>query len=205
MRQVLVMLGVLLAMGAPLRAADEKPATGDAPASGDKPKADAHAPACALDFRMKDIDGKDTDLAQWKGKVVMLVNVASRCGNTPQYAQLQALYDKYKDSGLVVVGVPANNFGGQEPGSEAEIKQFCTGKYHVTFPMLAKVSVLGADICPLYSYLTGTSAKPGAVTWNFAKFLVGRDGQVVDRFDPRTKPDDAAVVGAVEKALAAKP
>ncbi len=161
-------------------------------------------PSGVLDVTMNDIDGKPFAFAQLKGKVVMLVNVASRCGNTPQYAGLETTFKKYKDAGLVIVGVPANNFGGQEPGSDAEVKQFCTSKYDVTFPMLSKVSVKGDDICPLYKFLTTKSPKPGEVTWNFGKFLVGRDGQVVDRFDPKTKPDDATVIAAIEKALAVK-
>ena len=161
-------------------------------------------PAGVLDVTMNDIDGKPFAFAQLKGKVVMLVNVASRCGNTPQYAGLETLFKKYQGQGLVIIGVPANNFGAQEPGSDAEVKQFCSSKYDVTFPMLSKVSVKGDDICPLYKFLTTKSAKPGEVTWNFGKFLVGRDGQVVDRFDPKTKPDEASVIASIEKALAVK-
>jgi glutathione peroxidase len=167
----------------------------------------ANAPASPLDFKVKDIDGKDQDLASYKGKVVMMVNVASRCGNTPQYEGLEALYGKYKDKGLVIIGFPANNFGGQEPGSEAEIKQFCTSKYNVTFPMMSKVSVKGDDKAPVYDWLTGEKTNPefaGDVTWNFGKFLVDRNGNVIGRFDPGTKPSDPKVVGAIEKALAAK-
>ncbi len=159
-------------------------------------------PTSALASTMNDIDGKPYALSQNLGKVVMFVNVASRCGNTPQYAALESLYEKYKGQGLVVIGVPANNFGAQEPGTDKEIAQFCTSKYQVTFPMLSKVSVKGADICPLYAYLTTKSPKSGEVTWNFAKFLVGRDGEVVDRFDPSLKPDDAQITKAVETALA---
>ena len=114
------------------------------------------------------------------------------------------MYGKYKDKGLVIIGVPANNFKGQEPGSDEDIATFCKTKYDVTFPLLSKVSVKGDDICPLYQYLTTSSAKKGDVTWNFEKFLVGRNGEVVDRFTPKTKPDDAAVVAAIEKALAEK-
>jgi glutathione peroxidase len=160
-------------------------------------------PAAPLDITMNDIDGKPLALSQFKGKVVMLVNVASRCGNTPQYAGLETMYETYKDKGFVTVGFPANNFGAQEPGTNPEIKEFCTGKYNVSFPMMAKVSVKGDDICPLYKYLTTASPKPGEVTWNFAKFLVGRDGTVIDRFDPRTKPEDPKLVSSVEQALAA--
>jgi glutathione peroxidase len=161
-------------------------------------------PASVLAATMTSIDGKPYAFSQLKGQVILLVNVASKCGNTPQYAALESMYEKYKASGLVIVGVPANNFGAQEPGSNDEIKQFCTAKYNVTFPMLAKVSVKGDDICPLYKYLTTKSPKPGEIGWNFAKFLVGRNGEVVDRFDPKAKPDDPKVVTSVEKALAAK-
>lgn len=157
-----------------------------------------------LDFTLDGIDGKPYALSQHKGEVLLLVNVASRCGNTPQYEQLQSIYTKYHDKGLTVIGVPANEFGKQEPGSNDQIKEFCSSKYHVTFPMLGKVVVKGEGITPLYKYLTTDSAKPGPVTWNFAKFLVGRNGQVVDRFDPKVKPDDPKVVAAIEKALADK-
>jgi len=170
-------------------------------------KTDAKSPASPLDFTVKDIDGKEQNLSDFKGKVVMMVNVASRCGNTPQYEGLEALYKKYQDKGLVIVGFPANNFGGQEPGSEAEIKQFCTSKYNVTFPMMSKISVKGDDKAPLYQWLTSEKTNPdfaGDVTWNFGKFLVDRNGNVMARFDPGTKPSDPKVVGAIEKALAAK-
>ena len=162
------------------------------------------APAGPLDFQLKDIAGKPYDLSQHKGKVVMLVNVASKCGLTPQYTALEALYQSYKDKGLVVIGIPANNFGGQEPGTEDEIQTFCSSKYSVTFPLMAKASVKGADICPLYSWLTTKSSKPGEVEWNFGKFLVGRDGQLAARFHPKVTPDSDEVKKAVEAALAAK-
>jgi glutathione peroxidase len=161
-------------------------------------------PDSFLAATMTSIDGKPYPMAQLKGQVVLLVNVASKCGNTPQYAGLESLYEKYKASGLVVVGVPANNFGKQEPGTNDEIKQFCSATYNVKFPMLAKVSVKGDDINPLYAFLTTKSPKPGDITWNFAKFLIGRTGTVVDRFDPKTKPDDPKLVASVEAALAAK-
>lgn len=161
-------------------------------------------PKSALDVTLPAIDGKPYPLAQHKGEVILLVNVASKCGNTPQYAGLEALYEKYKSAGLVVIGVPANNFGGQEPGTNEQIQQFCSSTYNVKFPMLGKVSVKGADITPLYQYLTTASPKPGPVTWNFEKFLIGRDGQVVDRFAPKTKVEDPKVVEAIEKALAEK-
>jgi glutathione peroxidase len=162
------------------------------------------AVSSVMDVTMNAIDGTPTPLSKYKGQVIMLVNVASKCGNTPQYTALEALYDKYKDKGLVIIGVPANNFRGQEPGTDEEIVTFCMTKYDVSFPLLSKVSVKGNDICPLYQYLTKSSPKPGDVSWNFEKFLVGRNGEVVDRFTPKTKPDDAAVVAAIEKALAAQ-
>lgn len=151
------------------------------------------------EFTMNDIDGKPFAMAQLKDKAVLVVNVASRCGYTPQYAGLEALYQKYKSRGLVVVGVPANNFGGQEPGSDTEIKQFCSRTYNVTFPMLSKVSVKGADITPLYAYLTG--AQGGDVKWNFTKFLVGKDGKAVQRFESKVAPDSAELSAAIEQLL----
>ena len=163
--------------------------------------AETPMPDSVLDVVMDDIDGKPYALAQHRGQVLMLVNVASRCGNTPQYAGLEALYERFKSQGLVVIGIPANDFGAHEPGSNAEIAQFCSSTYHVSFPMLGKVSVKGDDMVPLYRYLTTKGPKPGDITWNFAKFLVGRDGQVADRFDPKTKPDDLALVAAVQAAL----
>jgi len=162
-------------------------------------------PAAPLGFILTDSKGQAYPLAQHKGKVVLLVNVASKCGLTPQYKALQALHEKYQAQGLVVIGIPANNFGGQEPGSDAEIQTFCSTTYNVTFPVLAKVSVKGADITPLYDWLTTKSAKPGAIGWNFAKFLVGRDGALSDRFDPQVAPDAPELVKAIERALAAKP
>ena len=145
-------------------------------------KADDTAPTtpakpAALNFTMKDIDGKLVDLSQYAGKVLLIVNVASKCGNTPQYAGLEAMYAKYKDKGFAILGFPANNFGAQEPGTDAQIKVFCTGKYDVTFPMFSKVSVKGDDITPLYKYLTSVDTKPAAkgdITWNFEKFIIAR-------------------------------
>ena len=151
---------------------------------------------------LKDIDGKDTSLKAYSGKAVLIVNVASKCGYTRQYSGLEALYRKFKDRGLVVLGVPSNDFGGQEPGTEAEIKEFCTSKFDVTFPMTAKVSVKGADQHPLYAALTGPeSSAPGPVKWNFGKFLVGKDGKLIARWDSKTEPDDAALTSAIEAAL----
>jgi glutathione peroxidase len=158
------------------------------------------------EFTLNSIDGQPAPLAAYKGKVVMLVNVASRCGFTPQYEALEAVYEKYKDRGFVIVGIPANNFGAQEPGTNQEIKTFCSSKYHVKFPMMAKVSVKGEDQTPLYQYLTDKSANPqtgGEIQWNFTKFLVGPDGRVITRFESKVKPDAPEVTGAIEKALAA--
>jgi glutathione peroxidase len=157
------------------------------------------------DFTLNSIDGQATPLSTFKGKVLLLVNVASRCGFTPQYAGLESLYEKYKDRGFVIVGIPANNFGAQEPGTNQEIKTFCSAKYHVSFPMMAKVSVKGDDITPLYAFLTDKSAHPetgGEIGWNFTKFLVGPDGKIIARFDSKVEPESAEVTSAVEKALA---
>lgn len=150
------------------------------------------------DYSMKTIDGQPAPLGDFKGKVVMVVNVASQCGYTPQYKGLESLYKKYKDQGFVIVGVPANNFGAQEPGSDAEIKTFCSRNYNVTFPMMSKVSVKGSDMTPLYAYLTKTG---GDVKWNFTKFLIGKDGQVIKRFEPGVTPESAEVFSAIEAAL----
>ncbi len=160
-----------------------------------------------LAHTMKSIDGKDVNLADYKGKVVLIVNVASRCGNTPQYDGLQKLYDKYKGQGLTVLGFPANEFGAQEPGSDKEIAQFCTSKYSVTFPMFSKIVVKGDGISPLYQDLTAAKTDPqpsGPVTWNFEKFLIGRDGKVAARFAPKAKPESGEVVTAIETELAKK-
>jgi glutathione peroxidase len=156
------------------------------------------------DYTLNSIDGKPTPLGSFKGQVVLLVNVASRCGYTPQYKGLESLYEKYKGQGLVIVGFPANNFMGQEPGTNEEIKTFCQSKYSVTFPMMAKVSVKGDDTTPLYKFLTDKTTNPqfgGDIKWNFTKFLVGRDGTVIARFEPATEPNDPAVLAAIEKAL----
>lgn len=171
--------------------------------AGDGHKHDA-GHECALDFKMKNIDGKTVDLEDYEGKVVLIVNTASKCGLTPQYAKLQDLYDKYKDKGFVILGFPCNQFGGQEPGTEAEIAHFCSSKYNVTFPMFSKVDVNGDDAAPLYKYLTSKDVKPegaGRVQWNFGKFLIDRDGQLIARFSPRTKPSDAEVIKAIEGEL----
>ena len=157
------------------------------------------------DFTIKSIDGQPVSLKNYSGKVVMLVNVASKCGFTPQYSSLESLYEKYKDRGFVIVGVPANNFMQQEPGTNEEIKAFCTRKYNVTFPMMSKVSVLGEDETPLYRFLTDKSTNPqysGDIKWNFTKFLFDRNGNPVARFEPPVKPDSPEVQSAIESALA---
>ncbi len=154
---------------------------------------------------ISDIEGKETSLKAYAGKVVLAVNVASQCGNTPQYAGLQSLYDKHKDKGFVVVGFPCNDFGAQEPGTNAEIKSFCTSNYSVTFPMMDKVHVKGAEQHPLFAELTGHGAAfPGNIRWNFGKFLIGRDGKVIARFEPDVEPGDAQIAKAIEDALAKK-
>lgn len=158
------------------------------------------------DFTMKDIDGQDRNLADYRGKVLLVVNVASKCGFTKQYAGLEKLYQAYAGKGLVVLGFPANNFMGQEPGTEAEIKSFCTLNYGVTFPMFAKISVKGKDIHPLYAYLTDKKLHPeagGAISWNFNKFLVGQNGAVLAHYGSRTAPEDQELIAAVEQALQA--
>jgi glutathione peroxidase len=156
------------------------------------------------EFTMKSIDGQPVSLGSYSGKVVLLVNVASKCGFTPQYAGLEAVYEKYKDKGLVIVGIPANNFAQQEPGTNEEIKKFCSNKYNVTFPMMAKVSVLGDDKTPLYTFLTGADTDPrfaGDIKWNFTKFLFDRSGKPVARFEPNVTPDSPQVTAAIESAL----
>jgi len=150
------------------------------------------------EFTMKALDGKQVPLASFKGKVMLVVNVASQCGYTYQYEGLQALYMKYKDRGLVLTGFPANNFGGQEPGSDAEIGAFCKSKFGVTFPMFSKISVKGADKAPLYQFLT---QKGGEIQWNFTKFLVDGNGKVIARFESAVEPDSTEVISAIEAAL----
>jgi glutathione peroxidase len=151
------------------------------------------------DFSLKTIDGTPLPLSEYKGKVVLVVNVASKCGFTPQYEGLEAVYKKYKSEGLVVLGFPANNFMSQEPGTNDEIKQFCTRKYNVDFPMFSKIDVKGDSEAPLYHYLT--EAKGGEIKWNFTKFLIGRDGKILARFEPAVKPDSPEVTAALEAAL----
>src|SRR6204780_5138731 len=164
----------------------------------------AFAASSVHEFTLNALNGTPTPLATYKGKVMLIVNVASQCGYTYQYEGLQALYMKYKDQGLVVAGFPANNFGGQEPGSNEEIGAFCKSKYGVTFPMFSKISVKGADMAPLYKFLTDKSANPktgGEIQWNFTKFLVDRNGKVIERFEPAVEPQSKELVSAVESTL----
>ncbi len=154
------------------------------------------------DFRVATIDGDQKSLADYRGRTLLIVNTASRCGFTPQYTSLEALYQRYKDRGFEILAFPANNFMGQEPGTNAEIKEFCSLKYRTTFPLFEKLSVKGKDIAPLYAYLTRDSGHPGGISWNFAKFLVGPDGRVVARYDPATDPLDENVTQRIESSLA---
>ena len=169
--------------------------------------ADDKKPSSVLEFKVRDIDGKTVDLAKYKGEVLLIVNTASQCGYTPQYNNLEATYEKYKAKGFAVLAFPANEFGHQEPGSDAEIKQFCTaGKYQVSFPIFSKIVVKGEGIHPMYQFLTAKETDPkfaGEIPWNFAKFLVNRKGEVIARFAPGDKPDGDKVAKAIETALAA--
>ncbi|WP_409999938.1 glutathione peroxidase [Planctomyces sp. SH-PL62] len=170
-------------------------------------RADDKKPTSVLDFHVKDIDGGDVALSQYQGKVLLIVNTASQCGLTPQYKGLEEVYKKYKDQGLEVLAFPANEFGAQEPGSDEQIKEFCSTKYNVTFPLFSKIVVKGEGINPLYSFLTSETTNPsyaGPIGWNFAKFLVNRKGEVIARFDPKTTPESPEVQAALEKALAEK-
>ena len=157
------------------------------------------------DIKVKDIDGKQTTLKPYEGKVILIVNVASKCGLTPQYKALESLYEKYKDKGFVILGFPCNQFNSQEPGTSDEIKKFCTDKYNVTFPLYEKIDVNGANRHQLYVTLAGAESPfPGDIKWNFGKFLISRDGKIIKRFEPKTTPDSAEVTAAVEAALASK-
>jgi glutathione peroxidase len=156
------------------------------------------------DFTMDDIDGKPVNLGDYKGKVLLVVNTASLCGNTPQYTDLERIYEQYHDKGFEVLAFPANNFGQQEPGTNAEIKGFCLTKYSVSFPLFSKISVKGSDKHPLYHYLTEQTPFPGEIEWNFQKYLVDRSGNVVGRFHHRTKPVSPEVVNEIERVLAVK-
>ena len=159
----------------------------------------------ALSFTMKSLAGKEVDLSKYHGRVVMIVNVASKCGLTPQYEQLQKIHEKYSEKGLSIIGFPCNQFGSQEPGTADEIQEFCRANYGVTFEMFAKISVNGEEACDLYKYLTALDTKPkgkGKIGWNFEKFIIGRNGDVLARFAPPTKPDDPDIVKLLEKELA---
>ena len=164
-----------------------------------------HAADSIYNITLKDIDGKSTSLKAYEGKVLLVVNVASKCGYTPQYAGLEALQEKYKAKGFSVLGFPCNQFGGQEPGSNEQIKEFCSSKYQVTFPLFDKIEVNGPNRHPLYLALAGKDSPfPGDIKWNFNKFLIGRDGKILKRFDSKVKPDSAELVQAVEQALGGK-
>ena len=195
MMQFAMASGVLLALAAGALAADPAP----------KPVTPATTkPATVLDFTVNDNAGKPVNLAQYKGKVLVVVNVASKCGFTPQYAGLEKVYNTYKDKGLVILAFPANDFLQQEPGTDAEIKAFCTDTYHVTFDLFAKIVVKGDGQAPLYQFLTDQKTDPnfGAeIKWNFTKFLISRDGKVVARFEPKVKPQDPVVTQAIESQL----
>ncbi len=156
------------------------------------------------DFTMENIRGEAVQLSQYKGKVIMIVNTASKCGFTYQYEGLENLYQTYKDSDFVILGFPANNFLKQEPGSNEEIAEFCRINYGVTFPMFSKISVKGKDIHPLYEYLTSKKTNPefsGSISWNFNKFLISKEGKIIDRFGSREKPESEKIIAAIEKAL----
>jgi len=168
----------------------------------------ASAPAKGvLDFSLADISGQETPLRQFAGRALLLVNTASKCGLTPQYKALEEVYTRYRDQGLVILGFPANDFLGQEPGTNAQIKEFCLINYGVSFPMFAKISVRGKNIHPLYKFLVAKETNPrfaGKIAWNFTKFLVDPKGEVIARFEPRTVPDDPVVIAAIEKVLREK-
>jgi glutathione peroxidase len=169
--------------------------------------ADDSKPDSVLGFTMKDIDGNDVPLSRYQGKVLLIVNTASQCGYTPQYKGLQAIYQKYHEQGFEILAFPANEFGAQEPGTNKQIKEFCSSNYKVSFPLFSKIVVKGDGIHPLYAFLTGESTNPkfaGPIPWNFAKFLVNRKGEVVARYQPGVKPESSELTVAIEKALAEK-
>lgn len=162
-------------------------------------------PSSTLDFQVQDIDGKTVDLSKYKGEVVLIVNTASQCGLTPQYKGLEAIYEKYKKQGFDILAFPANEFGQQEPGTNSEIKTFCSTKYNVSFPLFSKIVVKDEGIHPLYQYLTSKDTNPkfaGKIKWNFTKFLVNRKGEVIARFEPQVTPESDTVTKAIEAALA---
>jgi len=207
LRKLLVAMGAVAMTGAALLARPAflpdviKPPT-SSPAVAKNGK-----PAGPLDFTVKDIHGKDVKLSEYKGKVVMIVNVASKCGFTPQYTALEAVYTKYADKGFVILGFPANDFGHQEPGTNEEIETFCKSKFSVTFPMMSKIAVLGEEKAPLYKFLTEKETAgdfAGEIGWNFNKFIVDRNGNVIARYNSKATPDSAAVTNEIERALSAK-
>jgi glutathione peroxidase len=164
-------------------------------------------PTSVLSFHVKDIDGMDVDLAKFRGKVLLIVNTASQCDFTPQYKDLEAVYEKYQARDFEVLAFPANEFGSQEPGTDEQIKEFCSTNYQVRFPLFSKIVVSGKKIHPLYDFLSSNATNPkfaGRIPWNFTKFLVNRKGEVIDRFQPQDKPSSEKVIGAIEKALAEK-
>ena len=206
LRTLLIGGGAIVFAGAALLATVSKPSylPNVVKAPTDTPAREKHSP---LDFTVKTIDGKEQNLEQYKGKVVMIVNVASKCGYTPQYAALEKLYKTYADRGFVILGFPANNFRSQEPGSDEQIKTFCTSKYGVTFPMMSKISVEGPDQAPIYKFLTEPETAgefAGPIGWNFNKFIIDRNGNLIARYNSKTTPDDPEVTGEIEKALDAK-
>ncbi len=199
-----ILLVILVAAGAALAYAFADKNTKNMETSGPAKAKNTNPNKTVYDFNATSIDGTDVSLKKYKKKIVMVVNTASECGYTPQYKGLQAIYDKYRDKGFVILGFPANNFGGQEPGSNEEIKEFCTLKYKVTFPMFAKISVKGEDQHPLYKFLTDKELHPetgGEVTWNFNKFLVNEKGAVIARFTSKNEPESVEVTSEIEKAL----
>lgn len=169
----------------------------------DLPNFDATTAKSIYDFKMKDIDGRNVSLDKYKGKVLLVVNVASQCGFTPQYAGLESLYKKYHDKGFEILGFPANNFGAQEPGTDAEIKQFCSSKYMVTFPMFSKISVKGDDEHPLYKWLIASADRHEDIEWNFCKFMIDKNGHVIHRWASKTTPESAELTTALDNALKA--
>lgn len=179
---------------------------GDSYSRAEEKKGDKKVPP-VLNFTMKSLDGKDVDLSKYEGKVILVVNVASKCGFTFQYKGLQALHDKYASDGLVILGVPSNDFGKQEPGTNEEIGKFCDSKYSVKFDMLAKVPVKGDDQCALYKFLTSKDTDPrfaGPIKWNFTKFLISRQGEIVNRFESKIEPQSDEIVKAIEVELSKK-
>jgi glutathione peroxidase len=207
LRKLFVAMGVVAMTGAALLAKPEYlPNVVKAPTSTPAVAKDGNI-AGPLDFTVKDIHGKDAKLSEYKGKVVMIVNVASKCGYTPQYKALEAVYKKYADKGFVILGFPANDFYEQEPGTDEEIETFCKSKFGVTFPMMSKIVVRGEGQAPLYKFLTEKATAgdfAGDIGWNFNKYIVDRNGNVIARYNSKAKPDDATITDEIEKALNAK-